>query len=67
VFVFPRVVEGIWYFLNKKQLINDIPHGLSLIFAIFMGIAFVLKSHYKELCPKNYIQQFDFFFSDQVK
>ena len=38
LYLFPRFIDALWTFLEKRGLIKSLPNGEVLIFAIAMGI-----------------------------
>jgi len=64
VFTFPRVIEGIWYFLKRKYNFKDIENFSRFLFAFCLALIFLLKKHYPKEIPAHYVRQFDFFFGN---
>lgn len=62
IFTFPRVVDGLWYYIKKKYNFNDVKNFSKLLFSVLMGFIFIFKKYYNKQVPKHYLKQFEFFF-----
>lgn len=38
LYLFPRFLEAVWIFLEKREIVKSLPYGEVFIFAIAMGI-----------------------------
>ena len=47
VFTIPRVIEGLWDLLTKLKIVNNIPYGDKLIFAVSMAMLINMKRYIK--------------------
>jgi hypothetical protein len=64
VFVFPRVIEGLWYTLKRKANYSDIPNFTKHLFSVLIAIIFLIRKKYSKEAPIHYLRQFEFFFGN---
>lgn len=62
IFTFPRIVEGLWFYIKKRTNLKDINDFPKYLFSVLMAIIFILRKYYSNEVPSHYLKQFEFFF-----
>lgn len=64
IFLFPRIIEGVWYLFKRLTKKEDVKGFLKVLFSILIGIILVLRRFYMSELPDAYLRQYEFFFCD---
>jgi hypothetical protein len=66
IFTLPRSIEGCWDLLVKLNIVESIPNGSNLVFAISIATGLLLYKKHKTDLPKSYSRLLEYIYGKNI-